>query len=126
VSRVQPIACLIARGTEDTALEPDLEKGSWFMPLPQLPLRTFAALLAKADLFFGNDSGPAHLAAAVGTPSVVMFLSSEDPVRWGPSASTSCLVGQDERPLVPERVAQLILERLRAFPAHRVHIGRER
>lgn len=41
-----------------------------------------AALVAEADLFIGNDSGPAHLAGAVGTNSVVIF-GPEDPVRWG-------------------------------------------
>ena len=41
----------------------------------------FAALLRGADLIAGNDSGPMHLAAAVGTPSVAVFLSG-DPVRW--------------------------------------------
>jgi len=41
----------------------------------------FAALLRGAALLAGNDSGPAHLAAAVGVPSVVVFLSG-DPVRW--------------------------------------------
>jgi ADP-heptose:LPS heptosyltransferase len=40
-----------------------------------------AVLLGGATLLVGNDSGPAHLAAALGTPSVTVFLSG-DPVRW--------------------------------------------
>ncbi len=36
-------------------------------------LGALAALIADADLFIGNDSGPAHLATALGTPSVVIF-----------------------------------------------------
>jgi ADP-heptose:LPS heptosyltransferase len=44
-------------------------------------LGTLAALLADASILVGNDSGPAHLAAALGTPSVTLFLSG-DPVRW--------------------------------------------
>jgi ADP-heptose:LPS heptosyltransferase len=44
-------------------------------------LGALAALLADASVVVGNDSGPAHLAAAVGTPSVTIFLSG-DPVRW--------------------------------------------
>lgn len=36
--------------------------------LPELP-----AFLAASDLFVGNDSGPAHIAGAVGTPTVTIF-----------------------------------------------------
>jgi ADP-heptose:LPS heptosyltransferase len=49
------------------------------------------ALLARSLLFLGNDSGPAHLAAAVGIPSVVLF-GPQDPRRFGPwSARTIVL-----------------------------------
>jgi ADP-heptose:LPS heptosyltransferase len=40
-------------------------------------------LLANATLFVGNDSGPAHMAAAFGVPVVVLFGPS-DPVVWAP------------------------------------------
>ena len=42
-----------------------------------------AALIARLDLFIGNDTGPAHLAEAVGTPSVRLF-GPADPLRWAP------------------------------------------
>ncbi len=41
----------------------------------------FAQLLRSAALVVANDTGTAHLAAAVGTPSVTVFLAG-DPVRW--------------------------------------------
>jgi ADP-heptose:LPS heptosyltransferase len=41
------------------------------------------AVLANAALFVGNDSGPAHMAAAFGVPSVVIFGSSDAEI-WGP------------------------------------------
>ena len=42
-----------------------------------------AALLARADLVLGPDSGPLHLAVAVGTPTVHLF-GPAAPVRFGP------------------------------------------
>ena len=45
------------------------------------------SLLASAALFVGNDSGPAHMAAAFGVPSVVIFGPS-DPAIWGPWRTT--------------------------------------
>jgi len=75
------------------------------------PLEGAKALLSRATLFVGNDSGPAHIAAAFGVPSVVLFGPSK-PAIWGPwrteceivvapegleSVSVSCLVAALER-----------------------------
>ncbi|MDI3342043.1 MAG: glycosyltransferase family 9 protein [Sphaerobacter sp.] len=49
----------------------------------QTSLGGLAALIARLDLFLSNDTGPAHLAAALGTPSVTLF-GPADPVRWAP------------------------------------------
>jgi heptosyltransferase-3 len=46
--------------------------------LPPLGLRPFAATLSQCDLFFSNDCGPMHLAVAVGTPTVSVFLFAND------------------------------------------------
>ena len=53
----------------------------------RLSLTALAALLQKARLLLSNDSGPGHLAAAVGTPTVVLFGTTDPatgPTRWGP------------------------------------------
>lgn len=47
------------------------------------PLADVQSLMAAASLFLGNDSGPAHMAAALGLPVVVIFGAS-DPAIWGP------------------------------------------
>lgn len=47
-----------------------------------LNIRQVAALMEKAGLFIGNDSGPMHLAAAVGLKGVVLF-GPGNPERWG-------------------------------------------
>jgi heptosyltransferase III len=47
------------------------------------PLEEVKSLLAGATLFVGNDSGPAHIAAAFGRPVIVLFGSS-DVENWRP------------------------------------------
>jgi heptosyltransferase-2 len=47
-----------------------------------------AAVLARARCAVTNDSGPMHLAGAVGTP-VAAFFGATDPGRTGPSGSPS-------------------------------------
>lgn len=47
------------------------------------PLENMKSTLAGASLFVGNDSGPAHMAAALGVPLAVVFGAS-DPVIWAP------------------------------------------
>lgn len=44
---------------------------------PPTSLVQLAALLRRARLFVGSDTGPLHLAAAVGTPCVALFGASE-------------------------------------------------
>ncbi len=50
----------------------------------RLRLVELAALVEQADLVVGADSGPAHLAAAVGTPVVVLFSGTNSPRQWQP------------------------------------------
>jgi 3-deoxy-D-manno-octulosonic-acid transferase/heptosyltransferase-1 len=49
----------------------------------QTTLRELACLYRKARLVVSTDSGPMHLAAAVGTPVVALF-GPTDPARTGP------------------------------------------
>jgi ADP-heptose:LPS heptosyltransferase len=46
-------------------------------------VRPFAAALEALDLFIGGDTGPLHLAHAVGTPALGIF-GPTDPRRYGP------------------------------------------
>ncbi len=59
------------------------------------PLGDLKCLLKGASLFVGNDSGPAHMAAAFSVPAVVLFGSS-DPAVWAPwKTESQTLAGCD-------------------------------
>lgn len=49
----------------------------------QTTLGSLAALIETLDLFVSNDTGPAHLAVALGVPSVTIF-GPADHRRWAP------------------------------------------
>jgi heptosyltransferase III len=71
------------------------------------PFSEVKELIAGASVFVGNDSGPAHMAAALGTPLVVIF-GGEDPAIWGPwRAVSEVLEGRVEIAQVLEALARL-------------------
>jgi len=76
----------------------------WF----SAPFRFFAALLAEAALAVTPNTGPMHLAAALGVPTVVLL---QTPVFAG-----ACPRGPDDRVLVQPTVAQAVA----ALKAHRL------
>ena len=65
-----------------------------------LSLPEVTALAARSQLFVGNDSGIAHIAAAVGTPSVVVFGSSNI-AHWRPWNRAVAQVVFEEMPCQP-------------------------
>ncbi len=79
------IAVVYSCGPGESEVLDDVEKaaGSPIRKLKGGGLGQFAAALADARLFLGNDSGPAHMAAALARPLVVIFGSSSSPI-WGP------------------------------------------
>ncbi len=57
-------------------------------------LRGLAALLARAEVVVALDSGPMHIAAAVGAPTVGIFaLRTDLPQRWRPLGERVAVVG---------------------------------
>jgi heptosyltransferase-3 len=69
----------------------DLSPFQAFRTIPHPPLSETKQILARACLFVGNDSGPAHMAAAFGLPVVVIFGAS-DPAIWGPWQTASAVI----------------------------------
>jgi len=81
----------VAQQLQSAGLEPMMLAGpaddaapfSHFQVFHNAPLAEVKNLMSGATLFIGNDSGPAHIAAAFGVPVVVLFGPS-NPVTWAP------------------------------------------
>jgi ADP-heptose:LPS heptosyltransferase len=76
-----------------------------------LDLAQLAALLARGDLYIGNDSGVSHLAAAVGCRTVALFGPSDER-QWAPRGQRVTILrrtfngsfcGAQSRPSSPDR-----------------------
>jgi lipopolysaccharide heptosyltransferase II len=70
------------------------------LSLTDLTLPEVTALVARARLFVGNDSGIAHIASALRVPSVVVFGSS-NVAHWRPWTQAPAEVVRDEMPCAP-------------------------
>jgi ADP-heptose:LPS heptosyltransferase len=81
----QRYSCVVILGPAESSIEPVFREAG--VPvLKDLDLPTVAAIASIASAFVANDSGVAHLAAAVGASGVVIF-GPTDPVRWRPIGS---------------------------------------
>lgn len=70
------------------------------LALTDLSLPEITALLERSRLFIGNDSGIAHIAAAVKAPSVVIFGSSNI-AHWRPWATAAADIVYEEMECQP-------------------------
>ena len=104
----------LAEALQQSAIEPifigaatdDLSPFANYRILQGAPLSEIKALLSAAALFVGNDSGPAHMAAAFGIPVVAIFLDS-DPLIWAPWRTPSAVLVSPQPEQVLEAVARL-------------------
>lgn len=81
---------IIAHGKENVAIADELAKNirSPVINLAgRLTLSQLAAALKRCAIFISNDSGPVHIASAIGTPVISIFGRNQaglSPLRWGP------------------------------------------
>jgi lipopolysaccharide heptosyltransferase I len=78
-----PALVAMARGEEKLAQEVEAAGGGAARTVAAPDLPALAALLRQARLVLGGDSGPTHLAHALGTP-ILMVMGPTDPERNGP------------------------------------------
>jgi len=82
------------------AVASQIKQVEWCVPDRIDDLYDLACWIPQARLYIGNDSGISHLAAAVGTPVIVIFVST-DPAIWAPR-------GSDVTVLVKPTVAEVL------------------
>jgi len=82
---------LVIAGPKDLALAESVIK-HMHKPAVNLAGKTsvsqLASVLKRCNLFISNDSGPVHIAAALGTPVISIFGRNQkglSPTRWGPT-----------------------------------------
>lgn len=85
------------------------------MVLSAEPLSRIKAVLESARLFIGGDSGPGHIAAALGTPVVSLF-GPTDPSRSGPTGQAPIRLIRENplQNLSVDRVKREILSELKS------------
>jgi ADP-heptose:LPS heptosyltransferase len=99
-------------GPGEEALRDQLVSVGDMLATPPTDMPALAGLLRNLDVLVTNDTGPMHLAVAVGTPTVAVFVAG-DAHRWGhpyPNVRNLTLTGRDETE--PEQVAAVCEELL--------------
>lgn len=73
---------VVGGAADDEAVRAVLAAGRAWRVLANPPLVDLAKVLAVATAYIGNDSGPSHLAALLGCPTVALY-GPTDPAVWG-------------------------------------------
>jgi len=110
LARYPAATILLSWGNEserETALRIALQVGRRARVLERLSLKRFAALLKRVDCVAGGDTGPVHLAAAVGT-ATVSFYRCTDGTLNGPIGERHVIV---QSPLACTRCLKKTCER---------------
>ena len=99
-ARGLPVVAVAAPGEAPVIEEVRARSASALAGFTDLTLPELTALAARSTVFVGNDSGVAHVAAAVGTPQVVVFGSS-NVAHWRPWTEAPAEVVREEMPCAP-------------------------
>ncbi|MDO8410140.1 MAG: glycosyltransferase family 9 protein [Phenylobacterium sp.] len=88
---------VVVGGPQESALARTIQKsvGKARDLTGRTDLARIAMLGARAALVVGNDTGPVHLAAAAGPPTLVLFSKASDPILSAPRGHVAALQAQD-------------------------------
>ncbi|MHA1569001.1 MAG: glycosyltransferase family 9 protein [Alphaproteobacteria bacterium] len=126
IGRTHPGLGLIALGAEQEAARSEGLCAAWPGPTRTLcgatSPRVSALIAGKARLFVGHDSGPMHLAAAMGTRMVIIFGSRAARGIWHPHGRGHHVFypaqGGDVNTIGPDQVTRAAIDALRAPRSH--------
>jgi heptosyltransferase-2 len=115
------VRSLLIIGGEADAAPLSRLRSAWhdhrFLFAENLSLPHLAAVLERCTLFLGHDSGISHIAAAVGTPSVLLF-GATDPKVWAPANKNVRVIRAANAALAAISVAE-VAEAARALATQR-------
>jgi ADP-heptose:LPS heptosyltransferase len=103
---------VVTGGPDETVLTARVSGGAAVDLGGLTPWAELASVLAGAEAVVVGNTGPAHLAAAVGTPVVSLFAPTVPPVRWAPYGVPSVMLGDQDAPCRDTRVTRC------PFPGH--------
>jgi ADP-heptose:LPS heptosyltransferase len=79
--RAKGLQVVVLTGAQDAHLAKQLheQSGSWAtLVAGGTSLVESVALISHAELFLGSDSGPGHIAGALGVPTIILFIAQEN------------------------------------------------
>lgn len=84
------IQCVLTGGPEDAPHWPDIP--GCIDLIGKLSLPELAAAASLMDVYVATDTGPMHIAAAVGVPVVALYEAHKDPVFTGPAGDRNVIL----------------------------------
>lgn len=122
------VALLFGGSDEENACKNVSRKieGRYLNLAGRLTLREFMAVLKELRVFISNDSGPMHLGAALGVPTIAVF-GSTDPSLTGPLGPSTAVVVKktDCAPCFLRECGRMNYECLRSITADGVFMAAE-
>lgn len=97
---LEGVNVLIIGGPDEAAFAGTVMQGvrrpeHMFSVVAKTSLRDLPVVLRACDLYVGNDSGPKHMAAALGVPTIGIHSGSVDAGEWGPMGPFTITLRRD-------------------------------
>jgi len=114
------VLLLVFMGPDEKGMEPLFPADARLWIVKSGKASELAAMLSHCRLLICNDTGALHVAAAVGTPTLSIFISSS-PIRLAPRGEVHhVLDGSNGMSITPEKVAEKARQMMGGSPSCRI------